>query len=122
MEYYVLDSFQALNAVPSENLERHHNCILHNLSVVFEMEYVDSSVVRTGRHQWILFVEVYVSYGFLMELHCFVRFCRQVYIIANQLKISNKLLPFGSQSLSLCNCLEDGCPYKNKDLTLLKAS
>ena len=55
-----------------QNLEGHHNSILHYIGLIFEMEHVNSRVVTTGRHKWILLVERDASNCFLVELHSFV--------------------------------------------------
>ena len=69
MEHNILDPLQTLHRMSSQNLQRHHHCILHDFSVVLEMEHVNCRVIRTRRHQWVLFVETYVRDGLLVELH-----------------------------------------------------
>ena len=54
----------------------HHDCVLHDFSVVLEVEDMNGGIVGTGGHEGVLFVETDVVYGFLMELHGLVGFCR----------------------------------------------
>lgn len=75
MEDYVLDTFHAFHRVTSQDLKRHHDCILHDFCIVFKVEDMNGSVVGTGSHKWVLFVETDASDCLLVELHCFVWFC-----------------------------------------------
>ncbi len=83
MEHDVLHSFKALHRVSPQHLQGHHHSILHYLSVVLEMEDVNRSVIRTGGHQRVLFVETDVRDRLLMELHRLVRLGRKVHIVTD---------------------------------------
>ena len=69
--------------VSPEYFERHHNRILHNFGIVLKMEHMYGGIIATGRHKWVLMMEVNSSQGFLVELHGLVRLGGQVDVVAD---------------------------------------
>ncbi len=47
------------------------------------MEHMYGGIIATGRHQWVLMMEVDSSQGFLVELHGLVRLGGQVDVVAD---------------------------------------
>lgn len=83
MEKDVLNALETLDGVTSEHFEGHHNGVLHDFRVVFEVEDVDCAVVGGGGHEGVFLVEVDGGYGFLVELHGLVGFGGQVDVVAD---------------------------------------
>lgn len=83
VENNVLNSLHTLDRVSPQNLQRHPDCILHDLCVIFEVENMDCSIIWTWGHQRVFFMETQPGYGFLVELHSLIGLGREVNIIAN---------------------------------------
>lgn len=82
--------------MPSQNLHRHNQWVLHQIRVHHAMKNLARTIVRCRSKEWVAPVKSHSLHSVVMIPHCLVRFCGEVHIVPRYTAVTtpcNEIVP-----------------------------